>query len=136
MALHSVPNDRGRRGVALLMVLFIVLAVTVIAAGFIARTDVELACGQNMLMEVQLKHLAESGLEHARGILTRPQGAESSLPWTWNWQQLLAGSPDYYDVTWHSIHRFDDAVCTCLLEANHCRTDGKPGSYGLPRRSG
>lgn len=133
MALHSVPNDRGRRGVALLMVLFIVLAVTVIAAGFIARTDVELACGQNMLMEVQLKHLAESGLEHARGILTRPQGAESSLPWTWNWQQLLAGSPDYYDVS--VALDTSDSTDRCLYnvscEAYHLQNGRKAGSYGL-----
>ena len=88
-----------RRGVALLMVLLIVLAITILATGFVAGTDTELACGANTLMRVQMDQLAESGLEHARGLLLHPQDVPADF-WTNGAtdQQLAAGSRDYYDV--------------------------------------
>ena len=39
-------NNRSRRGVALLMVLFIIMAIAVVSAGFIARSDFELQAGK------------------------------------------------------------------------------------------
>jgi hypothetical protein len=88
-----------RRGVALLMVLLIVLAITILATGFLAGTDTELACGANTLLRVQMDQLAESGLEHARGLILHPQDVPADF-WTSGAtdQQLAAGSRDYYHV--------------------------------------
>ncbi len=97
-AIHPSCVLYRRRGVALLMVLLIILAVTIISAGFLARADVELACGENMALWVQMDQLADSALEHAKGLLLNPQDVPSSY-WTGGTQlQLIDGSRDYYDV--------------------------------------
>ncbi len=88
-----------RRGVALLMVLLIILAITILATGFLAGADTELACGVNTLLRLQMDQLAESGLEHARGLILHPQDVPTNF-WTngATAQQLAADSRDYYDV--------------------------------------
>jgi cytoskeletal protein CcmA (bactofilin family) len=85
-------------GAALLIVLFVVMAITVLSLGFISRSDVELACGKNMVLRTQMVHLAESGLEHARGLILSPQDVDTEY-WQGDVrQQLVAGGNDYYDV--------------------------------------
>jgi len=87
-----------REGSALLVVLFIVMAITILSLGFLSRSDVELACGENMILRTQMDYLAESGLEHARGLILNPQEIASGY-WTGAAeQQLVDGSDDYYDV--------------------------------------
>ncbi|TKJ35213.1 MAG: hypothetical protein CEE38_15400 [Planctomycetes bacterium B3_Pla] len=96
--MNAKKNIAGRPGVALLAVLFIVMTITILALGFLSQSDVELACGQNMVMRTQMDYLAESGLEHARGLILNPQDIGSAY-WTGAVaQQLVAGSDDYYDV--------------------------------------
>ncbi|MDI9433398.1 MAG: LamG domain-containing protein [Planctomycetota bacterium] len=86
------------RGVALLLVLGMIMAITILALGFIARCDTELAAGQNMAVRMQMDQLATSGLEHARGLLLNPQEVPS-VYWTGEVrQQLGVDSPDFYDV--------------------------------------
>ena len=86
------------RGAALLVVLFVIMAITILSLGFMARSDVELACGENMILRTQMDYLAESGLEHAKGLILNPQDVASEY-WTGaTAQQLAAGSEDYYDV--------------------------------------
>jgi hypothetical protein len=131
--IHPSSILHRTRGVALLMVLIIVLAITMIAAGFISRTDVELASGENMLMRAQMNHLAESALEHARGLLLRPQDATTSY-WTGGTNlQLLSGSPDYYDVSVAIDPSDSTDYCrynvTC--EAFRLRNGRKVGRVGL-----
>ncbi len=91
-------KNKKYKGAALLVVLFVIMAITILAYGFMARSDVELACGQNMALRTAMDYLAESGLEHARGLILNPQdiGTED---WSAAGQQLVAGSSDYYDIT-------------------------------------
>jgi hypothetical protein len=90
-------NNR-QQGVALLVVLFIVMVITILSLGFLSRSDVELACGQNMILRTQMDYLAESGLEHARGLILNPQDVVSEF-WTGAAaQQLVEGSDDYYII--------------------------------------
>jgi hypothetical protein len=87
-----------QEGAILLVVLIVVMAVTVLSLGFISRSDVELACGNNMILRTRMAHLAESGLEHARGLILCPQDVYTEY-WQGDvGQQLVAGSNDYYDV--------------------------------------
>ena len=82
----------------MLIVLFVVMAITVLSLGFISRSDVELACGKNMILRTQMDHLAESGLEHAKGLILSPQDVDTEY-WQGDVrQQLVAGGNDYYDV--------------------------------------
>jgi cytoskeletal protein CcmA (bactofilin family) len=86
-----------RPGVALLVVLFIVMVITILSLGFLSRSDVELACGENMVLRTQMDYLAESGLEHARGLILNPQEVSSEY-WTGGVGQQIAGGNDYYDI--------------------------------------
>jgi hypothetical protein len=91
-------SKTDRKGVALLIVLFIVMAITILSLGFLSRSDVELACGENMILRNQMDYLAESGLEHARGLILHSQEIASDY---WKGDvalQLVDGSNDYYDV--------------------------------------
>lgn len=91
-------NKTARGGYALLVVLLIIMAIAVLSMGFLSRSDVELACGQNMILKTQMDYLAESALEHAKGLILNPQDVASEY-WTGAArQQLFAGSNDYYDV--------------------------------------
>jgi len=87
----------NRKGAALLVVLFIVMTVTILSLGFLSQSDTELACGENMLLRTQMDYLAESGLEHARGLLLSPQDITDEYWEGATGQQLVAGD-DYYDV--------------------------------------
>jgi len=87
-----------RPGVALLVVLFIVATGTVLALGFLSRSDIELQCGQNMILKTSMDYLAESGLEHARGLILCPQDVAGAY-WSGGvGQQLDNNSQDFYDV--------------------------------------
>jgi cytoskeletal protein CcmA (bactofilin family) len=85
----------SRKGSALLVVLFIVMAITILSLGFLSRSDVELACGENMILRTQMDYLAESGLEHARGLILNDSNFSEN--WTALRQQLYNGN-DYYNV--------------------------------------
>jgi len=94
---YAIRNT-NKKGAALLVVLFVIMAITILSLGFLSRSDVELACGQNMILRTQMDYLAESGLQHAKGLILNPQDltgeywlGESNL-------QLVDGSSDFYDV--------------------------------------
>ena len=78
-----------RKGVALLVVLFVVMVITITALGFLSKSDVELACGRNMELWTELGYTAESGLEHARGLIMSPQELARD-DWTGDGAQRLA----------------------------------------------
>jgi len=114
----------ARPGIAMLAVLMIVMVIAVVALGFLSRSDVELACGQNMAMRTQMDHLAQSGLEHARGLILSPQDVATEYWAGQSLQQLVAGSADYYDLT---VTR-DDADptdrCNYIIDCNSYRLSG------------
>ncbi len=100
-------NKTRRRGMALIVVLIVIMAITVLSMGFLSRSDVELACGENMILKTQMDYLAESALEHAKGLILNPQDVASEY-WTGaTGQQLVAGSDDYYDVNVAKLGEFN-----------------------------
>jgi len=90
-------NKTARRGYALVVVLLIIMAIAILSMGFLARSDVELACGENMIIKTQMDYLAESALEHAKGLILNPQDVASEY-WTGAARQQLFAGSDYYDV--------------------------------------
>ena len=88
-------NNGNKRGVALIVVLFIVMIATILSLGFLTRSDSELSCGANMILKTQMDYLAESGLEYAKGLIVNDSNAVIS--WAVTGQQLYSGN-DYYDV--------------------------------------
>jgi cytoskeletal protein CcmA (bactofilin family) len=114
-------NKKARPGVALLIVLFIVMAITILSLGFVTRSDVELACGQNMLLRTQMDYLAESGLEHARGLVLNPQDVSTGY---WDQPrvfQLVSGSKNYYEV---GVTQDTVDYCNYTIDCNAYRLDG------------
>ncbi len=74
---------KKNRGGVLVTVLFVIMAITVIALGLFARTDMHLACAKNFTTRVQIDALAYSGLEHARALIMDPNnGMDFSVEWT------------------------------------------------------
>ena len=111
----------NRKGAALLVVLFIIMTITILAVGFLSRSDVELACGQNMMLRAQMDYLAESGLQHAKGLILNPQDVGSEYWAGAAVQQLAAGSEEYYDVT---VVRDDSDRCNYIIDCNSYRLKG------------
>jgi hypothetical protein len=113
-------NKKVRPGVALLVVLFIVMAITILSLGFVSRSDVELACGQNMVMRARMDYLAESGLEHARGLILNPQDVSTDF-WTGDTDLQLTSGSDFYDV-W--VDRDANDFCNYIIDCNSYRLQG------------
>ena len=88
----------NRSGAALLIVLFIVMAATILSLGFLSRSDSDLTCGRNMVLRTQMDNMALSGLTHAKGMLLSPQDVATEYWEGDQRQQLVSGSEDYYDV--------------------------------------
>ncbi len=121
ISMSAKKYKTSRQGAALLVVLFIVMVITIVSLGFLSQSEMEFACGQNMLLRTQMDYLAESGLEHARGLILNPQELSSEY-WTGAAaQQLVAGSDDYYDI---EVVR-DDSVptnrCNYIIDCNSYR---------------
>lgn len=117
---YEIRNTK-EKGAALLVVLFVIMAITILSLGFLSRSDVDLACGQNMILRTQMDYLAESGLEHAKGLIQNPQDIGSEY-----WpgaieQQLVAGSGDYYDV---EVVRDDPNYCNYFIDCDAYRRKG------------
>lgn len=85
------------KGMALLIILLLVAMITIIGLGFIVRGDTELLCGKNMELRADMDSLAESGLEHAKGLIMYPQDLAGEYFTGATSQQTYTG-PDYYDV--------------------------------------
>ncbi len=89
---------RAPKGVALIIVLGLIMAITVLSLGYLAQSETQMAYGENMALRAQMDQMAASGLEHARGLLLYPQEIDSFSDWTAAAQQLDDTSDDYYDV--------------------------------------
>ena len=98
--MRTITNKNCKSGAALLIVLFVIMVITLVGMGFIAKTDSELACGNNMVLRTQMDNLAKSGLEQAKGLLTNPWDVSVSSGKYWLGQTGIQfdGDNDYYDI--------------------------------------
>jgi hypothetical protein len=113
-------KNSGRRGAALLVVLFVIMAITVLSLGFLSRSDIELACGRGIVLKSQMDYLAESGMEHAKGLILNPQDISE----TWSGctsQRLVNGSNDYYDIKVTRDDSDANDYCNYIIDCNAYR---------------
>jgi len=75
--MKPIRGKNSRPGVAILVVLFVIMVATIISLSFIARSDTELAFGNNMAFHMQMDYLAEAGLSHAEAMIKNPQDIET-----------------------------------------------------------
>ena len=92
-------SDHSHKGMAMLVVLFIVAAIAVVASGFIARSDAQLQSGYNYTLHAEADYLAWSGLEHARALVVSPDNMTALPGWSGAGIQLDATTGAYYDLT-------------------------------------
>lgn len=130
ISMNTKNNKKARPGIALLVVLFIVMAITILSLGFVSRSNVELICGQNMLMKTQIDYLAESGLEHARGLILNPQDIDGSVYWKGDTNLQLTSGNDFYEV---KVVRDESDYCNYTIDCHAFRLDGvdKTGQSSL-----
>lgn len=95
-------KSHSRKGMAMLVVLFVIMAIAVIGSGFIARSDAELQCGYNYSVRNEVDYLAWSGLEHAKALVISPENAGVLDSWSGSNLQLDAMTSHYYDLTINS----------------------------------
>lgn len=105
----------------MLTVLIMIMAITMLSLGYIARSDVDLAAGQNMATRIQLDQLASSGLEHARGLILNPQDVAADYWRGDTGLQLDAGSADFYDV---NVARDANDYCNYTIQCAAYRLRG------------
>jgi hypothetical protein len=88
--------NRSRSGMAMLVVLFIVMAIAIISSGFIARSDTALAAGRNFCIRNEADYAAWGGMEIARALVRDPNTlSATAFPVT---GQLDNASAIYYDL--------------------------------------
>ena len=68
----AAASFHRNRGMALITVLFLVMAITIIALGLFARTDMSLAASRNFVLRTKLDALAYSALEYGRFLVRDP----------------------------------------------------------------
>ena len=122
-----------RPGVALLVVLIVVMTITVLSLGYLSRSDVELACGANMVLHSQMDYLAESGLEHAKGLLVRPYEIDGEYWAGATRQQLVAGSDEYYDVAVTKLGELNYKVNSIAYKEKDGEQVGRSGLEAVVR---
>jgi len=115
-------------GSALLIVLFIVMAITLLSLGFLSRSDVELQCGQNMCLRFQADYTAESALDYARDRILNPQDANSEYWGGAIEKQLVAGEDEYFDV---SVTKLGDYDYRIISEGYRKQASVKTGNSRL-----
>lgn len=127
MKKQLIRNKGNKKAVALLVVLFIVMAVTILSLGFLSKNDVELACGENMRIRTEMDYLTESGLEQAKGFILNPQDVSGEYWMGVSAQQLIAGSDDYYNVSVVKTGSYNYKInCTAYREKSGAQiTRGK-----------
>lgn len=114
MTIENSINAGKRNGIALLSVLILIVAITIISLAFISRSDSELACGRNAKLHTQVDYLAESGLAHAKSLILNPQNVavETGRYWTGDVGQQLESGNVYYDIMVRRHETGPTALCS------------------------
>lgn len=84
---------------AMLVVLFIVMMISVISAGFIARSDAAMLGGHNYGLRTETDGLAWGGLEHARALVVSPENTVPLAQWSGTQLQLDNATSLFYDLS-------------------------------------
>ena len=93
---RNTTNRNSRKGMAMLIVLFIVMAITIITSTFIARSATAMFSGRNFCVRNEADYAAWGGMEVAWALVQDPNTlATLTFPFT---DQLDAGSNVYYDL--------------------------------------
>jgi len=124
--MKSVKQNKRYSGAVLLVILFVVMAVTVLSMAFMSNAHMQMTCGKNLVDHTRIDYLAEAGLVHAKTLLLHPQNAATGGDGYWQGGaglQVEAGD-DYYDLTVTRSISGPTARCTYDIECRAYRLDG------------
>ena len=95
------------------------MVITITSLAFLSQSDVELACGRNMNLRMQMDYVAQSGAEHAKGLILNPHDIDIvSEYWRGGVGQQIVGGDDYYDV---EVVRDETDRCNYIIDCNAYR---------------
>lgn len=100
--IEKIPNQAYQyksRGMAMLSVLFIIIAIVVVSMGYLHRSDMAVASGHNMVLRTECDYLVWAGVEHARAKIQAAEPNALLSSWSASGLQLESGSNLYYDVS-------------------------------------
>jgi hypothetical protein len=120
---------------AMLVVLFIVMMISVISAGFIARSDAAMLSGHNYGLRCEADGLAWGGLEHARALVVSPENTVPLAQWSGTAMQLDAGTLLFYDLSIDTLSAgsADPNAPSPYTYSVHCSAYKKKGGSVLNR---
>jgi len=141
---------RGQRGAALLVVMVVVMVVTILALGFLERSDMELACGNNVALKTQIEYVALGGLTWGRAAVLGTEVSPGSgilyffeypdATFSTTRQSFEMGADEYYDLTINDAVPLADPntfsreiVCTAYKEASDSSRVAETRVRGLLR---
>lgn len=96
----NVRYSNSRRGIALLIVLFIVGAISILALGFAVKADTELLCGKNVEFRMEMDYLSLTSLNYAKSMIINPQDATTGANgyWQGDTELQIEEGDDYFDI--------------------------------------
>ena len=98
MKARAAEYNRARSGMALLVVLFIVMGITLFSMAYVARCDSELVCAKNMALRMRMDYLAQSALQHGKALIAGPENP-GPIGYSQHIGLQLEGGDHYYDLT-------------------------------------
>ena len=98
MRVRYAKYNKARSGMALLVVLFIVMGITLFSMAYVARCDSELVCAKNMALRMRMDYLSQSALQHAKALISGPANP-SPIGYSQQVGLQLEAGDDYYDLT-------------------------------------
>lgn len=123
--MKPLPNKNMRSGAALLVIVIFVMVVTVISLGFLSDSNVQMVCGKNVGLRMQMDYHADSGLVIAKTYLLHPQEADTSAVGYWQGEiGRQMGSDDYIDLAVRRSVGGATNRCTYDIQCQSYRLNG------------
>jgi len=118
-------QDNNRRGVALLVVLFIVATISILSLGFAIKADTELSCGRNVELRMDMDYLGLTSLNYAKSLVLNPQDVTTGADgyWQGDTDLQIEASEDYYDIQVVRSLKGDTPECTYDISSQSYRLE-------------
>ena len=132
--MNKYKYKNSRPGSALLIILFVVMAATLLSFGLILPSDRELVCSNNLPTRMQMDFLADSALTHAKALILNPQDVDTSTAGYWQGDSELQieANNDYYDVA--IVRAAAGATNRCIYDIT-CQAYRKDGASKIAQSS-
>ena len=113
-------KSNNRRGVALLVVMFLVAMISILSMSYAVKANRQLSCGLNSGYKTEADYLAQTALSYARSCVVNPQNMTTGEDGYWQGDtgvQIIEGN-EYFDVTVTQSTTGNTSKCTYSIETS------------------